>query len=560
MNLKLGPKFILFISAILLFFGVVLFIVNQNSLIKSLENEKRAETHELVRVGLKVIDHYYQHELTGEITRSEAQESAYDMIKAMLFGDENLDYYFINDFDGVSIMHPMKPSLEGKDLLGVEDEDGVFLFKEMSDISKSSGSGYVYYKWQYYADESRIEDKISYVEVFKPWRWTLGTGIYINDITEKVAALRINLIIITLVLLIFTTFLSILFARSITKPILSAVELANSIEKKDLSVEIDKKLLNKSDETGILANSLASMKDSFSDIIKEISDGVNNLSDSSAELTSVSDTMNTAVTDTNQRTATVATAIEEMNVNMNNSAAGVEQTSTNLNSVASASTQMNATITEISKNTEKAKEVTDSAVVLTNKVSSNINTLGNSAKAIGDVTETISNISSQTNLLALNATIEAARAGSAGKGFAVVAGEIKDLAHQTATATEDIKNKILGIQEAVNLSIGDIDSVSEVVTQVNQIVNSIAAAIEEQSITTRDISNNINEASEGVEETARLVAESASVTTDIATNVTKVAESTRDVATQGEKIVGSISELNNLALKLEKIVNLFKLG
>lgn len=391
-------------------------------------------------------------------------------------------------------------------------------------------------------------------------KWVVLAEIDQAEVDIPINSLIRFILIGAVLALIIGVITAILFSKSISKPILHAVAVANALEKNDLSQEMDKMYLNREDETGILANSLQNMKKSLTDIIKQITSGVAKLSTSSTELSSVSDTMNVAVSDTNQRTTNVASAIEEMDVNMNNSAAGIEQTSTNLNSVASASTEMNATITEISKNTERAKEVTDSAVVLTNKVSGNINTLGDSAKEIGNVTETISNISSQTNLLALNATIEAARAGSAGKGFAVVAGEIKDLAHQTATATEDIKTRIMGIQEAVNLSIGDIGSVSDVVSQVNEIVNSIAAAIEEQSITTRDISKNINEASAGVSETAKLVAESASVTTEIAGNITKVSDSTNNVAAQGEKIVNSISDLNILAEQLQDIVQLFKMN
>lgn len=560
MKLKLGAKFISFITIILLLSGLVLFLFTQSRFVKSLEEDKKVELQELVRIAVTVVDSYYKKELTGELTREDAQTRAYTLLRGMLYGDEGQDYYYINDSNGYCIMNAKSKSIEGKYLLDIKDQDGLLLFKEMDTIAKNQGAGFVRYKWSYYGDENRIEDKLAYIEMFDGWGWIIGTGIYINDIDEKLRVLGTTQALVTLVIVALGIILSIIFSRTITNPILSAVNFADLIEKKDLSQNVDEKLIKKADETGMLAKSLNNMKNSFSDIIKDITNGVLALSESSTELSNISENMNVAVTDTNQRTNSVATSIEEMNVNMNNSAAGIEQTSTNLNSIASASTQMNATINEISKNTEKAKDITDSAVGLTKKVSGNINNLGDSAKAIGDVTETISNISSQTNLLALNATIEAARAGAAGKGFAVVAGEIKDLAHQTATATEDIKNRILGIQEAVNLSIDDIKSVSDVVTQVNQIVNSIAAAIEEQSITTRDISNNINEASTGVSETSRLVSESASVTTDIASNISRVAESTNDVSDQADNIVSSISELNKLAEKLESIVNLFNLG
>ena len=132
-------------------------------------------------------------------------------------------------------------------------------------------------------------------------------------------------------------------------------------------------------------------------------------------------------------------------------------------------------------------------------------------REIGKVTETISEISSQTNLLALNATIEAARAGAAGKGFAVVAGEIKALAQQTATATEDIKSRISGVQNSTSSGIAEIEKISRVIFEVSDIVGSIAAAIEEQTVSTKDIARNIAEASFGVNDVNERIAQSSEV-------------------------------------------------
>src|ERR1051326_2860504 len=176
----------------------------------------------------------------------------------------------------------------------------------------------------------------------------------------------------------------------------------------------------------------------------------------------------------------------------------MHQASANLEHVATATGEMTSTIGEIASNSEKARRVTDEANREAIAITDQIKQLGQAAHEIGRVTETITEISSQTNLLALNATIEAARAGAAGKGFAVVANEIKALAQQTATATEDIKSGISGVQSATATGIAEVGKVSQVIQEVSQIVCSIAAAIEQQSVTTRDISQNIVQASAGV--------------------------------------------------------------
>jgi methyl-accepting chemotaxis protein len=176
-----------------------------------------------------------------------------------------------------------------------------------------------------------------------------------------------------------------------------------------------------------------------------------------------------------------------MSTNIASVAAGMEQTTSNLAHVSSATEHLTSMIGEIAQDSEKARRITKNATDQTLQVTEKINQLGRAAREIGKVTETIAQISSQTNLLALNATIEAARAGVAGKGFAVVATEIKALAQQTAAATEDIKTRIGGVQTATAMGIAEIGKVSQVISEVNAIVISIAAAIEEQSSATKEI-------------------------------------------------------------------------
>jgi methyl-accepting chemotaxis protein len=235
----------------------------------------------------------------------------------------------------------------------------------------------------------------------------------------------------------------------------------------------------------------------------------------------------------------------------------MEEAVTNLTSVASATEEMSSTIAEIAPLSEKARSISLSASDQANAISTLMQQLGHAALEIGKVTETITDISSQTNLLALNATIEAARAGSAGKGFAVVANEIKELAKQTAAATEDIKAKIGSVQSSTNSAISDINSITSVISEVGDIVASIATAIEEQSAVTRDVAGNIAQATMGVQAANESVAQTASVSRSMAQDIAGIDLATTEIRSGGEQVEQSSIELSRLAEKLRALVGQF---
>ena len=192
-------------------------------------------------------------------------------------------------------------------------------------------------------------------------------------------------------------------------------------------------------------------------------------------------------------------------------------------------------------------------------ISSMMQQLGTAAREIGKVTETITDISSQTNLLALNATIEAARAGAAGKGFAVVANEIKELARQTATATEDIKAKISGVQNSTGSAMADIEKIVGVIEEVGAIVAGIAAAIEEQSTVTKDVAGNIAQASAGVKEANERINQTAGVSKSIAQDIAGVNAAMREISESGEQAQSSAQDLSQLAEQLKAMMAHFKM-
>jgi methyl-accepting chemotaxis protein len=306
-----------------------------------------------------------------------------------------------------------------------------------------------------------------------------------------------------------------------------------------------------------LMQALSRMVADLRAMFREVTQGVQTLSSASTELSAISDQMSQGAEQTSVKANGMAGAVEQMSSNMTSVAAAMEQASTNITIVAASTEEMTSTIGEIAKNSEKARSITVGAVDQADKVTEKVSELGRAAKDIGKVTETISAISAQTNLLALNATIEAARAGAAGKGFAVVANEIKELAQQTASATEDIKNRIEGIQSTTSMTVVDIETISKVIQEVNEIVSGIAAAIEEQSAVTKDIAGNVAQAAQGIQEVNQHVSQTSAAAETVTQEVVEVNQALGEISSSSAQVLLSSQELSRLAEQLKDLMSRF---
>jgi len=352
--------------------------------------------------------------------------------------------------------------------------------------------------------------------------------------------------------------LALIFARSITSGIRQVVSSLKDIAEGqgDLTIRLRE---DRKDELGELARYFNGFSGQLQGMLKEIRDNAVSLSSSSTEMSSIAGQVSRGAQETSSKSATVATAAEEMSANTASVAAGMEQATTNLSSVATATEEMSATIGEIASNSEKARAISAEAGSQALSVAGLMKQLGSAAQEIGKVTETITSISSQTNLLALNATIEAARAGAAGKGFAVVANEIKELAQQTATATEEIRGRIAAIQNSTGAAMADVDKIAGVIREVGEIVATIATAIEEQAAVTRDMARNIAEATGGVKDANQRVSQTAAVSQEIARDIASVNAASGEMTTASQQVQASAMDLSQLAEQLKAMVGRFKL-
>ncbi len=330
---------------------------------------------------------------------------------------------------------------------------------------------------------------------------------------------------------------------------------ANDLGSGDLTV---KSGFTETDELGLIGKSLDQMTVDLKEMFLFINENVNHLNTSSSSLFDVSSTLSESTDSVSGKSENVATSASQMSESMNAVAAAVEETSTNVSFVATAAEEIKATITEIAKSTEKASSITKTAVSQASTASDRVDNLGAAAKEIGNVTETITEISEQTNLLALNATIEAARAGEAGKGFAVVANEIKELARQTADATQNIKSKINGIQNSTSETVTEISEISKVVNQVDEIVSGIATAVEEQSVTTTEIADNVSQASMGIQEVAENVALNSTNAEEVAQDIEEVNQNSSEISQGSTQVHQDAEGILKVAGELADAVNRFK--
>jgi methyl-accepting chemotaxis protein len=410
--------------------------------------------------------------------------------------------------------------------------------------------GFIEYEW-------KGQTKVTYKKNIEKWGVSLAVGMNRTDIMAglDVKMLR-NSLMVAVIVIVASILITIFLVRSINGTLKDLAAKAVKVGEGDYTISFSSHV---DDAIGQLTNSLAVMVSKGKEMLEDIIKSSQALSAASTELATISDQMVANADSTTTIADQASGYAQEVTDNMVSVSAAMEESTVNLDMIASASEEMGSTIQEIAENSARARQTTEEAVANSRRSHESIMALGDAAKAIGSITETITEISEQTNLLALNATIEAARAGESGKGFAVVANEIKELAKGTAEATGKIRNAIDGIQTKTTGTIKDIEAITSVISQVNEIVNGIVTAVEEQSITTNEIVNNVAQASQGISEINANVANSNQKTTDMSIGVRQVKDRSVEVKESSQHVLESANELSKLAENLTQLVTRFKI-
>jgi methyl-accepting chemotaxis protein len=471
--------------------------------------DRKAKLIELTQTSRGVLTYYHQLATSGVLPETAAQEQAKAAVRGLRFGKD--DYFFVYGFDGVNKVLGPKPQLEGQSLLELKDSEGVPFVANLIDAAKGGG-GFIAYRFPKTGSDQPLP-KLSYALPFQPWGWIIGTGIYIDDVdttfwqTVRDQSITVGLLLAAVVAI------SSLLGRSVTRPILALTAVMKHLADGDLKAAIPGE--HRQDEIGDMARAVNVFKqnaiervrlETEQETFKQQAEATRRatlmqLADHfEANVLRVVETVSVSATEMEDSAAVLSSSVDEATRQATAVAAAAEQASANVNTVAGATEELSASIQEISRQVATSTRIAAKAVDDANRTDSLMKELSEAARQIGAVIDLINNIAGQTNLLALNATIEAARAGEHGKGFAVVAHEVKQLANQTAKATDSIQTKVQEIQGATGAAEAAIQEISGTIVHINDITAAVAAAVEEQNAATRDIAGNIQQAAAGTQE------------------------------------------------------------
>lgn len=501
---------------------------------------KSEKTEHVVQTAAGILKYYQGLEAAGTLSRDEAQKQAMAVIRELRYGGQ--EYFWINDQQPVMLMHPTNPKLEGQNLSAMKDPDGKELFNEMVAITRSQGAGHVDYRWPKPGSSEPIP-KISYVELFKPWGWIIGSGIYVNDVQAefRTQALKASAIGLSIALLLAA--LVLLISRSISRPLQDAVAAMANIAsgEGDLTRNLDN---HGRDELTALAGHFNVFTDKLRGVIRQLLDSSSSLDQAARNLGDISSEAQLHSQQQAQQMELVATAVNQVTYGVQDVAKNAEQASSEVHAAEEQAGQGQQSIDASLQQIEQLSGTIAKAVEV-------IQSLATESTQIGGVLEVIRSIAEQTNLLALNAAIEAARAGEQGRGFAVVADEVRLLAQRTQQSTAEIQSMIERLQsnsEAAVKVINDSNRASQ------QTIEQASLAGQSLSQITQSLRNltglNASIASATLQQTH--------VVDDINRNVTQTASLAHNTAEAAEQSSAASQHLKQLAERIHRLLGQFR--
>ncbi|WP_300720068.1 methyl-accepting chemotaxis protein [Pseudomonas sp.] len=501
---------------------------------------KAQKTRHVVEAASGILTYYHGLETAGALSREAAQQQALTVVSQLRYDHD--DYFWINDLRPFMVMHPTNPKLNGQDLSSIKDPDGYAIFNEMVALAKDRGAGMMDYRWPKPGAQDPVQ-KTSYVQLFQPWGWVIGSGVYIDDMQAEFqaqvwraswAGLAIALILAALVTLI---------ARSIARPLNEAVQAMANIAsgESDLTRTLD---THGKDEVTQLAQH-------FNAFIAKLRHVISHLQTTATALDQSSTQLGSDAAHSRQRCQQQALQMDQVATAINEVTYAVQEVAKNAEHAAS---EMRGARTQAGQ----GQQCIDSSLQQIDHLSGTINeavevirTLAGQSSEIGSVLEVIRSIADQTNLLALNAAIEAARAGEQGRGFAVVADEVRLLAQRTQKSTAEIQTMIEGLQQHSDAAVDVIASSSraslltvEQATQAGTSLASIGLAL-----------SNLNDLNTSI---ASATLQQALAVENINQNVTEAAGLSQDTAQAAEQSSTDSLHLKDLSVQLNELLRQFK--
>ena len=481
---------------------VVLGLLMLRQIHGDLYQAKAEKTRHVVQTAAGVLAYYQGLEAAGTLSREAAQQQALQVVRALRY-DQN-DYFWINDLGPKMIMHPANPKLDGQDLSAIRDPDGFAVFNEMVALARQQDAGPVNYRWPKPGASEPVA-KTSYIQLFKPWGWIIGSGVYVDDVQAEFARQLRDASLVGVAIALLMALVVMLIARSIARPLQEAVQAMGNIAsgESDLTRRLD---THGRDEITHLGEHFNRFNGKLQGVVGQLQGAAHALARSAGH---VGDNAGAAQQHSAQQSLQmdqVATAVNEVTYAVQDVAKTAEQAAGEMRTaqrqVAHGQEAIHGSLAQI----DRLSLTIDQAVQV-------IRDLAGHSTRIGGVLDVIRSIAEQTNLLALNAAIEAARAGEQGRGFAVVADEVRALADKTRQSTLHIQAIIdalrSGAEEAVAIASQGIDGAEQGVAQVQEarqalhgirdavqrisdMSQQMATASQQQSAVAEDVSRQIN--------------------------------------------------------------------
>jgi len=446
---SIGRRLSLVTLMVLALLGLLLFFCLQIYQ-QGLMGEKSRQTQAQVETAYSLVAGLEARVRKGEMDEASAKAEALALIKGLRYGND--DYFWINDSHPTMVMHPMKPELDGKDLSGVEDKQGLRLFVAFADLARAQGAGEVAYYWPKPGVDEPVR-KISYIKRFAPWDWIIGTGVYVDDVEAQYREVLHTLLGIGLVLALLLFAVVGLIVRSIVVPLSRSVSALGNIARGegDLRVRLPESGRDELSQLSINFNLFASQMAQLVARSQQIADQ-NRVH--AHQLAEVVERTGAIVTGQEQDTLRVASAMEQMTVSSREVGQHAAQAADAADSALNLAQHGREVVVQTR---ESISQLADEMVETVQAVSR----LEQETQQIGSVLDVIRGVAEQTNLLALNAAIEAARAGEQGRGFAVVADEVRTLATRTHSSTDEIRQMIQRLQEGAGKVVSGISQLQQ---------------------------------------------------------------------------------------------------